>query len=184
MLERKCSQLYFTISRKAENVTKAVIKKVELSEITLSPVSAVVCEALPTDVGGGTYDFPASTFAQGDQPYEYTVADEVLPKADAPFGLAMQVVFNSATEATDLMLRFPLWRLLPVFVTRRCLLAGGLRFADVADHAVEYGCRLGHFPGGSASFQRRRRLLGDLRLDDRRGRLFHAADKARQLDRK
>lgn len=102
MLERKCSRLYFTISRKAENVTKAVIKKVELSEITLSPVSAVVCEALPTDVGGGTYDFPASTFAPGGQPYEYTVADEVLPKADAPFGLAMQVVFNSATEATDL----------------------------------------------------------------------------------
>ena len=61
-----------------------------------------MCEALPTDVGGGTYDFPASTFTQGDQPYEYTVADEVLPKADAPFGLAMQVVFNSATEATDL----------------------------------------------------------------------------------
>ena len=43
MLERKCSRLYFTSSRKAETVTKAVIKKVELSEITLSPVSAVVC---------------------------------------------------------------------------------------------------------------------------------------------
>ena len=106
-LERKCSRLAFSITRKAENVAKAVINSVELSGIARSPAAALLCENLPTGTNDGGYEFPQGTFVQGAEPYQYSGTDEVLPKSDAAFDLQMSVTFNEADRATDLQATVP-----------------------------------------------------------------------------
>ena len=105
-LERKCSRLAFSITRKAENVAKAVINSVE-SGIARSPAAALLCENLPTGTNDGGYEFPQGTFVQGAEPYQYSGTDEVLPKSDAVFDLQMSVTFNEADRATDLQATVP-----------------------------------------------------------------------------
>jgi len=102
-LERKCSRLAFSITRKAE----AVINSVELSGIARSPAAALLCENLPTGTNDGGYEFPQGTFVQGAEPYQYSGTDEVLPKSDAAFDLQMSVTFNEADRATDLQATVP-----------------------------------------------------------------------------
>ncbi len=106
-LERRCSQLCFSVTRQAENVARVRIVSSELRRIAHSPAEAFVGSALPTGTNDGTYAFPANTFTQGAEPYQYSGLDEVLPKSSAVFDLKMQVVFNDAAEATDLQAEIP-----------------------------------------------------------------------------
>ena len=107
VLERRCSQINFSITRKAENVAEAVIESAELSGIGRSPAEAVLCQPLPTGTNDGTYVFPPSIFKQEAEPYRYSGTDEVLPKSNAAYDLAMKVVFNGADEASALQATIP-----------------------------------------------------------------------------
>ena len=106
-LLRRCSRLCFSVTRKAENVTKVRINSVSLGRIAHSPASASLGSALPLGANDGSYVFPADAFVQGDQPYKYSGFDEVLPKSSAAFDLAMQVVFNDAGKPADLKAEIP-----------------------------------------------------------------------------
>lgn len=97
----------FSVTRKAENVTKVRINSVSLGRIAHSPASASLGSALPLGANDGSYVFPADAFVQGDQPYKYSGFDEVLPKSSAAFDLAMQVVFNDAGKPADLNAEIP-----------------------------------------------------------------------------
>lgn len=104
-LERRCSNLYFTVSRKAENVTSAQITNVEMARLAHAPASATLIDPLPTGTNDAAYTMPAGT--PGAEPYQYTVADETLPKSQEAFDLKMQVRFNNAAEVTDLEAEIP-----------------------------------------------------------------------------
>lgn len=107
MLERRCSRLVFSITRKAANVQKAVINSVQLARIAASPASAIVGAALPTGAHTGSYTFPDGTFTPGAVPYEASGADEVLPKSSAVYDLAMKVTFNDAEQPAELAAELP-----------------------------------------------------------------------------
>lgn len=107
MLERRCSRLCFSVTRRAENVSSVRIDAVSLSGIAHAPAVGFLGSSLPLGANDGSYAFPAGTFSQGDQPYKYSGLDEVLPKSNAAFDLAMRVVFNGADEATCLSARIP-----------------------------------------------------------------------------
>ena len=127
---------------------------------------------------------PASTFAQGDQPYEYTVADEVLPKAGFPSGWPCRL-------SSTALPRPPIWML----QVSAMAFAPGLRYTfDVSLQGAFVLLTLQITPwntdavwdtslGDQPHFSVVVGSWGDLGWTTD-GRLFHAADKARQLDRK
>lgn len=96
-LDRKCSQISFSVVRLAENVKTVDIKSVTFSEISESPLSAVLCQALVPGANTGSYVFEKEVFTPADTTkYNFKGADVVLPKTAAKFKLAMSVEFNGS----------------------------------------------------------------------------------------
>ncbi|MDE5962836.1 MAG: hypothetical protein K2G58_02180, partial [Alistipes sp.] len=108
VLDRKCALINFSVTRKAENVSKVVINEVTLSKIAHSPVEeAILCKALSIGKNDCDYKFPKETFIKGKEAYQYSVIDELLPKSNAPFDLKMKVTFNDAPDPTELTATIP-----------------------------------------------------------------------------
>lgn len=101
-LERKCSQLHFSISRAHKHITKAVFNSVKLSKITKDPATVLLTDAITTGDNTGEYEFPADTFAELNEDSEFLSAgaDEVLPKSKGTFDLEMNVSFNDDDPTT------------------------------------------------------------------------------------
>ncbi|MCM1249814.1 MAG: hypothetical protein NC209_01545 [Alistipes sp.] len=96
-LDRKCCRISFSVVRLAENVKTVDIKSVTLSEISESPLSAVLCKALTPGANTGSYTFRKNAFTAVDgSKYHFAGADVVLPKSKAKFKLAMSVEFNGS----------------------------------------------------------------------------------------
>lgn len=104
-LQRRCSQVVCSITRQAENVSKAEISHVGLGRIAHSPAQASLTGPIPLGANDAEYVMPAGT--PGPEPYQYAVADELLPRASAPFDLEIQVRFNGSPELSDLQAEIP-----------------------------------------------------------------------------
>ena len=104
MLERKCSQVSFSVDRKSENVKKVVIKSVKLTEIAPEPAVAKLCEALPLPaVNNGSFEMKGTIFSAVDgKDYQFAGKEGVWPKSKAKFGLSMTVEFNDSGKETIL----------------------------------------------------------------------------------
>ena len=108
ILDRKCCKLNFSITRKAENVTKVAIKEVTLSKIAHSPVESTLSQAaLSIGTNDGKHEIPKANFIKGKEDYQFSVADEVLPKSSASFDLKMGITFNDAADTTKLATTIP-----------------------------------------------------------------------------
>lgn len=107
MLERRCSRLGFSITRRSDHITSVAIGSVRLARIAQAPANALLCLALPVGANAGAYLFPDGTFTQGTEPYQSYGADETLPKSNAPFDLSMEVYFNGAATPTALEAEVP-----------------------------------------------------------------------------
>lgn len=106
-LERRCSRLSFSVTRHSDHVSSVRIESVELGRLAQDPATALLCEALPLGDNTGTYRMAAECFTPGAEPYQAAGADETLPKSRAAFDLRMEVLFNSATRATELQAEIP-----------------------------------------------------------------------------
>ena len=118
MLERKCSRLHF--HHLPEGRERHESRYQEGGAFRNHPFACFgcLCEALPTDVGGGTYDFPASTFTQGDQPYGVPRSRTRCAQGRRSFRVGHAGCLQQRYQRPPIwMLRFPLWRLLLVFVS-------------------------------------------------------------------
>lgn len=103
MLDRKCSQISFSVDRQSENVTKVLIKSVSLTKIAHEPAVATLCEALPLTVNDGSFTLGSSVFTAVDgSTYKFAGREEFLPKSEGKFGLSMVVEFNDSGEDTEL----------------------------------------------------------------------------------
>ena len=107
MLERRCSLLGFSVTRRSDHITSAEIVSVDLGRIAQDPASALLCQALPVGANTGSYSFPDGTFTQGTEAYQSYGADETLPKGNAAFDLAMEVRFNGVADPTALEAEIP-----------------------------------------------------------------------------
>lgn len=107
MLERRCSLLGFSVTRRSDHITSAEIVSVGLGRIAQAPAAALLGQALPVGAGTGTYSFPEGTFTQGPESYQSYGADETLPKGNAAFDLVMGVRFNGAADPTALEAEIP-----------------------------------------------------------------------------
>lgn len=113
MLERRCSRLAFSVTRRSDHITSAAIGSVRLDRIAQDPASALLGQALPVGANTGTYGFPDGTFTQGAEPYLSSGTEETLPKSNAAFDLAMGVRFNGAADPTALEAEIPAMAFLP-----------------------------------------------------------------------
>ncbi|MDE6374714.1 MAG: hypothetical protein K2L09_03080 [Alistipes sp.] len=99
-LERKCCRITFSIDRQAENVKTVDIKSITFSEISESPLTALLGEDLIPGANTGSYVFPAEVFSPvvDTIKYKFVGGDEILPKAEGKFKLSMLVNFNDSKE--------------------------------------------------------------------------------------
>lgn len=105
-LQRQCANIFFTISRKAENVTAAEILDVSMERMAHTPAhTSIESGSLPRGNNDAPYVMPEGT--PGALPYEYSVSDELLPKSAEAFDLRMQVRFNNSAETSDLQAEIP-----------------------------------------------------------------------------
>lgn len=106
-LERRCSRLGFSVTRRAEHITSVKIVSADLDRIAQDPATALLDEALPLGENTGRYRLSASSFNPGTESYQAFGAEETLPKSKASFDLTLEVLFNDATDPTTLQAEIP-----------------------------------------------------------------------------
>ena len=108
-LERKCSLLSFSVTRKVDNIASITVDQLSLSYTTRGALNADITGDI--DLTGALVDYPlvlgSSAFRLGEEAYQKYAGSVVLPKASSGFRLEFKLYFNAASTVSTLTADVP-----------------------------------------------------------------------------